>query len=357
MADFINCFLQFDRKTFLQKQVAKLSRVLVGKTNGQTIWSGKNKTPEDWPSGWKWKNPTSTPKDTMEELEKKFSWLRSQTEKRKLLSDELKKRFEIFDENNDNKMAACIKGQQQLKTLRKINEDLQKNKFLVPEMYRALPELQNELKTELAKLSHNLRIQETLLGTKDCDLSQDLLCKQTNEPAVTKEYDITAQNTSTHSNPVPSVETKTHSQNVVCFFQKKLEESEFSKTKRKYSFTFEEETINESGSKRQKYSDNKLQLEDNNDLWDSGLESVESMTAEEDLATNAQDESVTALQEIMYANNQMTHDTKECWEEMCSTVDTNSDDFLDLYLDNASEAASDSAFDPEGFFNSIEIIR
>ncbi|KAK6970025.1 TPP2 [Biomphalaria glabrata] len=355
MADFINCFLQFDRKTFLQKQVAKLSRVLVGKTNGQTVWSGKNKTPEDWPSDWKWKNPTSTPKDTMEELEKKLSWLRSQTEKRKLLSDELKKRFEIFDENNDNKMAACIKGQQQLKTLRKINEDLQKNKFLVPEMYRVLPELQNELKTELAKLSQNLRIQETLLITSDCDLSQDLLCKQTHEPAVRQEYDSTAQSTSTPSNPVPSVETKIQSQNVVCFSKKKLEESEFLKTKRKYSFTFGEETINESGSKRQKYSDDKL--EDNNELWDSGLESVESMIAEEDLATNAQDESVTALQEIMDVNNQKTNNMKECQEEMCSTVDTNSDDFLDQYLDEASEVASDSAFDPEGFFNSIEIIR
>ncbi|KAK0067585.1 hypothetical protein Bpfe_003092 [Biomphalaria pfeifferi] len=252
-------------------------------------------------------------------------------------------------------MAACIIGEQQLKTLRKINEDLQKNKFLVPEMYRALPELQNELKTELAKLSQNLRLQETLLEPSDCDLSQDLLCKQTNEPEVIKEYDITAQSTSTHSNPVPSVETKIQSKNVVCFYKKKREESEFSKTKRKYSFIFGEETINDCSSKRQKYSDDKLQLEDNNELLDSGLESVKSMTAEEDLATNAQDESVTALQEIMDVNNQKTNNMKECQEEMCSTVDTNSDDFLDRYLDEASKAASDSAFDPEVFFNSIAL--
>ncbi|KAK0048467.1 hypothetical protein Bpfe_022082 [Biomphalaria pfeifferi] len=149
MAESKGSYSQFKEKDFLQKQVAELSRILVGKTNGQNIWSTNN-IPQGWPSDVQWKNPTSSPKDTLDVLKLKFDWLRSKT--RHLLAKEQIQLFDFYDEGNKTKLITFIEIHQKYSELRNLNADLEFNTALISNVVKYFPEIQTYLVIEIQKL-------------------------------------------------------------------------------------------------------------------------------------------------------------------------------------------------------------
>ncbi|KAH9495803.1 hypothetical protein Btru_013351 [Bulinus truncatus] len=103
-------------KDILQRQVRELSRLLLGKMNGENIWNMKN-APDDWPDSLTWKNPTTSPKDSMTELEEKFLYLRSKT--KHLLTADQVRMYELYDGNNATDLAGLVASDTFLKVCEK----------------------------------------------------------------------------------------------------------------------------------------------------------------------------------------------------------------------------------------------
>lgn len=86
------------KKDFLTYSVRHLSRLFVGKTNGEEIWNPKHR-PQNCPTHLSWKNPTSSPKDSYETLMEKYKYLISQIPNEKLTQEE-QKAFQDFENGN-----------------------------------------------------------------------------------------------------------------------------------------------------------------------------------------------------------------------------------------------------------------
>lgn len=109
----------FNKKDFLQYEVRELSRLLVGKTNGQElIW--KMEPPPYWPAHLKWKNPTSTPKDTVAELEEKFNFLK-QNVSRKCIPEDQQTILRLYEKHNFSEIPYVQNIFKTIESLRHLN--------------------------------------------------------------------------------------------------------------------------------------------------------------------------------------------------------------------------------------------
>lgn len=150
----------FKNKDFLQQVVRELSRLLVERTNGQEqIWI--KDPPPNWPKHLKWKNPSSSPKDTLNELEQKYDFLR-QNVSNDIIPETLQILLGLYDEKKYSAIPIAqnlIKAIEILDTLDFSMEACQDNKKLVDKLLLKV----NDVEMNLNKSKENTFIANNFL--------------------------------------------------------------------------------------------------------------------------------------------------------------------------------------------------
>ncbi|BFZ03672.1 hypothetical protein BsWGS_06711 [Bradybaena similaris] len=190
-------------KDFLTYSVRLLSRLHVGKTNGQEIYW--KHSPPDWPEHLGlWKNPTSAHKDNTDTLWKKYEYLKTQVPNDKLNQQELKA-FEDFHQGKID----CVKSFMCYRTL---TENINNIKDKLSDMQEPhLMLLKEDLKLATDQVSSLLSLiastsrSQTAANTSSLSTlsrkrkSDNLISVQSNKPKIRRQKHIAPKPTQTAS--------------------------------------------------------------------------------------------------------------------------------------------------------------